>query len=198
MSFAIALTATDEATPILRSLIAGLEDPTGLHAEIAAEAEALTRDYIRSIAPSRHKTAESLGAKPTGYLERAAEGVTSRGESDAAVVALGGDVAGFARAFGDVTITPKKSKYLTIPAKAAAYGKRAGEIDDLDLIVFKNSAADSFAMALGRRLEGGTVDVYYWLRRKVFQEQDRSLLPSDDQYLAAAEMGAVAFLDSLT
>jgi hypothetical protein len=196
MSFAIQLTASDTVTPILAGLIGALEDPTDLHKAIAAEAEVLTRDYIVSIAPSRHKTAESLGATPTGYLERAAEGVSSTGERDAAVVILAGDVGGFARAFSDITITPKKGKFLTIPAKAATYGKRAGEFDDLELIVFKSD--DTFAMALGKRTENDTVDVYFWLRRKVFQRQDRSLLPSDDQYLAAAEMGAIAYLDQIT
>ena len=30
----------------------------------------------------------------------------------------------------------------------------------------------------------------YWLKRSVFQEQDRTLLPSDEALLAAAEEGA--------
>lgn len=195
MSFAIQLVATETASPVLRGLIGALEDGTDLHRAIAAEAEVLTRDHIVEASRTRHKTAESLGAQPTGYLERAAEGVSSTGEKDAAIVILAGDVGGFARAFGDVTITPKKGKFLTIPAKAAAYGKRAGEIDGLELIVFKRD--DSFAMALGKRLESGTVDVWYWLRRKVFQRQDRGLLPSEDQYLAAAELGAIHYLDTI-
>jgi len=196
MSFAIELSISDGATPVLDGLIEALEDGKGLHSAIAAEAEVLTRDYILSIAPSRHKTAERLGATPTGYLERAAEGVTSRGEEDQAVLILGGDVGGFARAFGDVTITPKKGKYLTIPNKAAAYGKRAGEIDDLEVLVYRKSGG-GFTLALGREDDDGERDVFYWLVKEVNQKQDRSLLPSDDQYLAAAELGAIGYLDTL-
>jgi hypothetical protein len=196
MSFAIALVTTDEASPILRSLVGALEDPTDLHKAIAAEAEVLTRDHIVVASRTRHKTAESLGAKPTGYLERAAEGVTSEGDKDFATILLGGDTAGFARAFGQVTVKPKKAKFLTIPAHKDAYGKRAREIEDLELIVFKGD--DSFAMALGKRNADDTIKVYYWLRRQVTLSMDRGLLPSDDQYLAAGEAGAIFYLDAIT
>lgn len=195
MSFALQLSVTDDASPVLSGLINALEDPTDLNKAIAARAEVETTNYIRKESASRHKTAERLGANPTGYLERAAQGVSSTGDEEGATVILSGDVGGFARAFGDITIKPKKGKFLTLPANAAAYGKRASEFD-LDLFVFNRH--ESFAMALGKRTDSGDIDVFYWLRRKVFQRQDRSLLPSDDQYLAAAESGAIFYLDTIT
>jgi hypothetical protein len=180
---------------VLRGLIDALEDTTDLHRSIAGEAESLTREHIVKIAPSRHKTAERLGAKPTGYYERVADGVTSRGDAEVAVVSLGGDAGGFARAFGDVTIVPRKAKNLAIPAKAAAYGKRPGEIADLELLFMGRKAGGGFALALGKKTAGGAREVWFWLVKKVFQKQDRTLLPTDDQFLAAAELGALSYLE---
>lgn len=196
MSFAIALSVTDEASPVLLGLAGALDDSAGLHAAIAGEGELLTRDYILDEAGKRHKTADRLGAQPTGYLERAAGGVSSYGDTESAVVVLAGDVGGFARAFADVTIKGRGKK-LTLPAKAEAYGKRAGEIKDLEVLLWKK-ADGSFASALGREpdTKDGQRDVWFWLVDKVHQKQDRTLLPSDDQYLAAAEQGAIAYLDA--
>jgi hypothetical protein len=197
MSWAITFTVDDAATPILTQLRAGLEDARALHEAIGAEAEILTRDHIGKAAPSRHKTAQRLGAEPTGYYERTAEGVTSRGDDDAAVVVIGGDNAIFARVFGPVTVKPRTKKFLTVPAKAAAYGKRAGEIPDLDVLFFNKGGGRGFSMALGRRDDDGKADVWFWLVRQVTLPQDRGLLPTDDQYSAAAELGAIGYLDAI-
>lgn len=195
MSLLIQIALGADVAPILRQLSDALEDGTELHRYVAGEAERMTRDHILEASLTRHKTAERLGAQPTGYLERAAEGVSSRAETDAAVIVLGGDNQIFKRAFGPVEVRPRTRKFLTIPAKAAAYGKRAREFD-LELIVFKAEDSDAARLALGKR-NGDEVDVYYWLVRKATLPEDRGLLPTDDQFAAAAEMGAVAYLDAL-
>lgn len=48
------------------------------------------------------------------------------------------DVAGITRAYRDLHITPKKSKYLTIPLHRSAYGKRATEFSDLFVVTKKD------------------------------------------------------------
>lgn len=197
MSFAIYIDLDEAATPVLRDLSAALEDREALHAAVAGRAEIATRDHVLDASRTRHKTAERLGARPTGYLERAAQGVTSRADADAAVVVLGGDNAIFARAFGEVTVRPRRAKNLAIPAKAAAYGKRPGEFDDLTLLIFRPEAG-GFAMALGREGEGDAPDdVFFWLVKKAVLPKDEGLLPTADQYAAVAELGALDYLDAI-
>lgn len=201
----------DEATPVLTRLVNQLTDRTGLHQSIANAAENLTRDYLRGIAPSRHRTAERLGAQPTGHLERAAESVSSEHNAEEAVIGITSP--GISRALADLTITPKNSKYLTIPATAEAYGRRARSFNDLRLAVFgrdtlalvkaeQSSLADRSRSGFDYEnrapmATAGRAPVYYWLVKSVELRQDRTLLPSDELYKAAAEEGAVRYLEML-
>ena len=94
---------------------------------MAAEIEVLFRDHIRAQARVRHKTAASLGAAPTGALERAAQSPEATGDAEGVLLALRpGEL--FARAFGDVEILPRNGRFLTIPASARSYGERIGQV----------------------------------------------------------------------
>lgn len=184
MPLTIQFDVEDGASPVLDFLRRGLEDPTELHGAIAERAEVLTRDYLRGIAPIRHGSAWRLGARPTGILEKAAESPEGRGGRDFATLTMRpGEV--LARAFGDVVITPR-GKYLTIPVAAEAYGRRAREFGDLFFLLMGPKRTP----VLARRAANGNMTVYYLLVTKVTQKQDRTLLPSDDAYLAAMEAGA--------
>lgn len=116
----------DTASPRLRELIAQATDRIGLNRSIGEEAAKDTRTYIKGIATSRHKTAERLGAKPTGDLARTAERVTSERTAEAAVVVVPRFI--FRRAFESFWITPKNAQFLTIPASKISYGRRAYEL----------------------------------------------------------------------
>ena len=178
--------STNEATPYLRQLIAALEDRTGLHTRIAERAEVLTRKYLAGIATKRHRTAQRLGATPTGILSRAAESAESSATADGAYLTLRpAEVLG--RAFRHVEIVPRNGKkWLTIPIARATYGKRAGEFPDLQFI---RPRGKTYAL-LVKRGPNGNVLPYFLLVRKVTQKQDRTLLPSDDAYLAEMEAAA--------
>lgn len=177
---------TNQSTPALAALVASLEDPTGLHVAMAARGERLMRDYLRAIAPGRHATANRLGARPTGILEKAAESPEGRGSVDGATVTIRpGEV--LSRTFGEVTIRPTGGKrYLTIPVAAEAYGRRAREFDDLKFI----RIGPQQIPVLARRMANGNMVVYYALAREVKQKQDRTLLPSDDAILEEMESAA--------
>lgn len=208
---------SDAATPILNDLQSKLSDRTGLNKSIAGVAEALTRRHIiETAAPSRHNTASRLGATPTGYLTRRGNAIESSATSDAAIVTLAGATEIFARVSGDVDVHPVGSKYLTIPANAAAFGHRAGEFPFLRFMQFPSGVKalvrvkESLKPRKPRdpskpgpkrkpappshRKPGVTPDVYYWLRESVTLPQDRELLPSDEQYTQAAELGARDYL----
>lgn len=114
--------------------------------------------------------------------------MTHKGTDDAAIVTVTSP--GISRAFGDITIKPKSGKYLTIPATAEAYNRRARTFNDLRLAFFGRGR-----MALVKDdPQGGRSEVYYWLKKSVTQKQDRTLLPPDDDFAAAAVQGIKAYL----
>ena len=189
---ALNIKVNDAVTPTLKRLQSQLTDRTELNAKIAATAETLTRRYLIEVAaPVRHKTAERLGATPTGYLGRRANAIESRGTKDAAIVSLGSEADIFARVDGPVIVRARAAKFLTIPATAAAFGRRAREIGGLFPVTFKTGSK-----ALVQK-DGKKLKVFYWLKEAVTLPQDRELLPSDEGYEKAAELAAQDFVDAL-
>jgi hypothetical protein len=194
MSVSVDIQVTGNAQKMLAKLDAKLINRAELHHDIAARAENTVRDWLISLAGTRHATANRLGATPSGHLERAAESVHS--ESDATAATVNVTSPGITRAFKDITITPGNGKkYLTIPATAEAYNKRAGTFNDLRLAFFKGGL-----LALVRpnkdAPKGERPPVYYWLKKSVTQKQDRTLLPSDKLLQSAAEEGTRDWLKS--
>lgn len=83
------------------------------------------------------------------------------------------DVAGADRAYHDITIVPRRAKALTIPIHAAAYGKRAADIEGL----FKPKNQNILAVAMS-----GKLVPMFALCKRAFQRQDPTLLPSDNTF----------------
>jgi hypothetical protein len=153
------------------------------HERWGERVENLTRDYLGKIAVERHKTADSLGARPTGILSRAAESPEYSATGEKVVLTIRpGEV--LARAFRDVEIFPRNGrKWLTIPIHRRSYGKRAGEFKD----IFFLWIAEASSAFLVERAANGNLIFLYLLVRKVMQKQDRTLLPSDEAYLEEGE-----------
>lgn len=208
--------SSDNATPALKALADLKVNPLPLNECIAPHAEELTRRYlIERVNPAAQRRTQAYyqdkqGLVHTNYFARKGQGTESYATAQAAVVTIptgdtstslasmaGGGSAmvsreAFARVFGPVTITPTWSKYLTIPAIGKAHGRRAREFPFLKFIPFGNGAK-----ALAEKLENGGLKVYYWLKDYIHIKQDVTLLPSDKQFMAAAELGAQDFIDSL-
>lgn len=182
---------------ILRDLRSALGDRRKMHETIAADAKALTTDYIDAESPKRHKTATSLGARPTGAMT--STGVTSDYDGAGASVSIPGIV--FSRTFKDVEIKPTGGRRaLTIPISAEAYGRRVK--DDLDsegwqfFLPKKKNGGD------GRTLMGvkpGSKEAIpmFLLVRSITLTQDRTLLPSDDEYESTAMNAINDYLEDL-
>jgi len=185
------------ATGELQRIRNGLADRRQLHAAIAGDAVKFTRDYVSGSA--RHATAQRLGATPTGFRERAAKLIESDSDADAAHIRIPRST-GLGRAFSDIVITPGPGrKYLTIPASAETYGKVCRDFpgDAFDFVIYqgiKPFPALVWAENGGTHKKG---DLAYWLRREVTQKQDRTLLPSDADYLELGRRRAVAFIANL-
>lgn len=174
----------DTTTPVLNRLARGLRDKGRLHATLAIRAEALTRDHVRREAPRRHSTADRLGGRRTGHLSKAAEAIESRSDSSGAVVSFPRNT-GLQRAFRDVRIVPRRSKFIAIPISGASYGRRPREFDNTFIIGSRRGN-----LLIVREDGEDQLDLLFVLVKEVTQRQDRTLLPSDDDYSAAMEQGA--------
>ncbi|BCU75987.1 hypothetical protein [Luteolibacter sp. LG18] len=167
----------------------GLTTMENVNARLAVEAMQFTQRYLRGL--NRHATAEGLGAAPTLHHERTAGRLEAASDEQFAILRIPRS-SGLGRAFHDVVILPGSGRqFLTIPADARTYGRRAGEFAPGDL---------TFTIVGGRYpalmfTDGWTVA--FWLARKVEQKQDRSLLPSDQIYRALSRRVILNYISEL-
>jgi hypothetical protein len=212
----------ERAEALLVRIEAGLADPSELYRRIAARAENLTRDYLRAIAQESHKTATSLGAKPTGHLERAAENVTSRSDAESATVGV--TSAGITRAFRALLIEPKGSGWLTIPMHKLAYGHTVEQVSRaigqrLFRPLKKGAKAKGSRLAQGAAREGqkgaghgsklfdpadrkralaarigGKLVMLFALAKRAVIPQDRTLLPANEDYQREAGLAGAEYI----
>lgn len=142
-----------------------------------------------------HRTAARLLAAPTGFYADAARSVQApvvQGEN----VSIAINKEGLAQRYFGGPIEAKRSKWLTIPAIAQAYGKRAGAFHNLRFVYFRSDLAalvERLSTLVKRDRKGifrpiaSTLGaVFFWLKPSVNQDPDPTVLPSDD------EMGARA------
>ena len=187
----IQVTGQDAVDRDLRCILSGLGDRSQLHAAIATEATEMTREYLQGL--NRHRTANRLGAAPTNFRERNAISLQPACDEASASMLIPRNT-GLGRAFHDVVTVPGSGKtYLTIPACARTYGK---VVRDFPEGTFK------FAILHAHRpfpvlLFVDTGEVGYWLRRSVFQKQDRTLLPTTDAWGAVARRTSVAYVNNV-
>lgn len=188
------------STATLQRLIRGLKDKSGLNARVAVDVLALTQTYVAGIPD--HKTANRLGAAPTNHLEKVSTQIESDSNKDQATIKIP-KASRLAAAFGPYTVVPKKTDgFLTIPASAESYGRRARTFTGLKVMRVnpKTKELDPAGMlALVRptiEMQPHTpMNVLYLLARKVKIEEDRSLLPFDEMRVQAADSAAGYFTD---
>jgi hypothetical protein len=147
------------------------------------------REHFALIAQDdeHHKSANSLGADRTGFYERARQNT-----QQPTVVPEGVVVsilqAGIAQRYFGGDIDAKPGGYLTIPALAAAYGRRAREFD-LRFVIFGKTGKAALLDAEG--------SVYYWLVRHVTQSGDATILPTEEEMIVAAQKAAGDYMDAV-
>jgi len=147
----------------------------------------------------------ALGGKRTHFYAAAAKSLYVEAEEGGSAVTI--PAVGFRQRYEGGPILPVVSKWLTIPATAEAYGRRAREFDDIEFAIIGGKPA------LVRKEDQGSVDfisgkvipkakrkkaaVLFWLRKSVFQQADPTVMPSDLEMEAAAVFGGEAYLASL-
>lgn len=204
LSFRIDITR-DTATPAIRRLAAGIQ-PARTAPIIGRSARTVMRDNFFA----RDQTGNKLGGSRTHFFGQAARLTNFAIEGDSVVVGTTAPIGLRQRYYGG-TITPKKSKYLTIPVHPAAYGHRAGEFD-LELVFGAGGQPIALATKGNRgvsirtgkngkttkRAVGHMGEIYYRLVRSVTQAPDRSVLPTTEALTTAVRTELTTYLARLT
>ena len=162
--------------------------------------------YIHDRSLTRHKSADRLGARPTGVLEftpSANPSYNKRGgkifgevKSKTAVVTIQG-VAGLARAFHDVFIYPRRAKALTIPCDAEAYANTARKMEDLGWRLFiprRKRRNMEKGVLMGKK--GGLTKPLFLLRRSAHIKRDARLLPSQQNVAQWTAMAVREYMEA--
>ena len=148
--------------------------------------------HVHAYARTHHESASRLGAQPTGHFEDAVDSI-SYGPDGNGAAAVTIPIPGFARVFGNLTITPRNAKALTIPINSISYGRRAGEVRHLGFTLskFGKKEGGQDGVLYGYRDGDDHIEPLYALKRRVTLRQDRSMLPSDGDMTKAAQDGMV-------
>lgn len=160
-------------TPHLLALIKAI-GPAGrrtLNSGAAAGISDLVQRHILGVASSRHSTATSLQAMPTGHLAKAARSVQHTSDDKGGTVSVFSP--GFARVYRDITIVPRVAEALTIPRNALSYGRRVSELRRMGISVYRPKGTN----ILATNIDGKQVTLYA-LVKSVRLRQDRTLLPA--------------------
>lgn len=149
--------------------------------------------HVHAYARVHHASANRLGAQPTGHMEDAVDAI-SYGPDGNGAASVTIPIPGFSRVFGDVTVTPKNAKALTLPINSISYGRRAGEMRRLGFTLFKFGKKEGGVNGVlyGYREGDDHIEPLYALKSRVTLRQDRSMLPTDEDMTAAAQDGMIA------
>lgn len=197
MSLYVEIDITGLDSTGLGELTAALQDREPMHQRMAADVGGFVQAHGREKSKTEHRTANILGAKPTGHLERAYAGIEDESDASGMRLLIPRD-SRLRAAFGSYTLKPKRSKYLTIPTHKDSYGRRAGELENLTFIRLGGGGGvgtGSQALLI-RKDDEGKMEVMYFLTTSSEIKEDPSLLPFSD-IAGAARDSAESFYDEL-
>lgn len=170
----------------------GPEGRRSLHAVAAEDLANWIQAHIRAYATGRHGTARAFGARPTGHYEKGAAAISTSATAEGGTVTI--PIPGINRAWGNITITPKRTRSLTIPLKSGGpeiYGRTVAELRALGWDFFAQKG-----VLFGTRGEGDKRETraMFVLKTLVVQKQDPSLLPSQDEIAKRAATAMVKYV----
>lgn len=162
---------------------------TLLNKALARDMETMTKSYLSGLDDDR---ANKLGGARSHYYETASNNTraySSPGNITIAIQQIGLGV----KYTGEYSkITPKASKWLTIPANAEAYGRRAREFElEFSMVggrrpalVKKSTSRGTYRDSYGNRHKRAKLgQVMYWLKKSLKDASpDHSVIPSEQDY----------------
>jgi hypothetical protein len=199
MPLGIQIRADTRAAELTLALAVGAVRPASINRWAAGAVANTLRGHFRALAAERHGTAFPGVKPPHNFYADAARATTWEADENRASVSVAHR--GIRLRFEGGTVRPVNAKFLAIPARAEAYGRRPREFDDLKPIFFKHSGAlvqteqqqvrvrkrksgaYSFKIEPGGELGGG---VMFWLVKSATHAADPTVLPTDEALHAAA------------
>jgi len=185
---AIKIDISDQATPVIRAIGRAVR-PDSLNPIVGRSAVNTFREHLFGVDRARPN---ALGGSRTHFYAAAARGTHFDVLPDGVMLSV--NQVGIRQRVVGGTITPKKAKYLTIPARAEAHGKRASEFNDLvvvfgaggrpvalarasqSLIGHKRDKVTGHVTGATKRGSAGG-EILFWLRKSVTQQADPSVVP---------------------
>lgn len=218
MSVAIKIEIKDDITPSARMVQRGLQ-PDRLFPIIGRSATNTIREHLFGLNQIRPN---ALGGPRTNFYASAAR--STHFDVVPGGVQISINHIGIAqRYFGGKisagqstsSASGKPTKYLTIPARAEAYGKRASEFPDLivlrrgghehgepfalaravqDAVSFRRSKDGRYKLLKGGERGG---EILFWLKKEIDQEGDKTVLPYDDLISSRLDRDVGSYVDQL-
>jgi hypothetical protein len=190
------------------AFLSELKNPSALNTIIGRKVSRAVITHFQTYSASHPN---KLGGRRTNYVASMGDATTYTADSNGAKISVSQEGARLRIEGG--TITPKKRKYLTIPAIAEAYGKRASEFNNITFLYrreggsvrpwaiaeekssptygtraagFGASGPVRSRVAVGTRYGRNHGRVLFFLVRSANIPANRNLLLSDDQIMQAA------------
>lgn len=193
---AIQIETTDKASPMVRAIGYSIRADR-INPIVGRAATNVFRAHLFA-ADNAHPNA--LGGSRTHFYAEAARATHFDVVSDGVLISV--NQVGIRQRVLGGTIVPKTKKFLTIPARAEAYGKRAREFESLVVVFGSNGQPVALAAndktdterftgrAYGRgRALGGSANkghagtVMFWLVKSVTQVGDPSVVPDEAELM---------------
>lgn len=184
----------DQVTPILQALTPALRRQ--IAPAIGAAVVTLFQAHFAQLPDNRNNWPS------TGFWAQCARATNY--DVLAGQVDINVDKQGFRQQLQGGKIEAKDGGWLTIPARAEAYGKRAREFSNLEAVFFKTShgffaalvESGSQDVSFGRKKKDGTRTVtpgaergggvMFWLKKSVTTKPHPDILPTEQEITAAA------------
>lgn len=194
---AVSTSITDKATPVVLA-IARATRPEAIKPVVGRSVTARFRRHLFAVDNAKPN---ALGGTRTHFYANAARSAHFDVLPDGVMISI--NALGLRQRVVGGTIKPKTKKFLRIPARAEAHGKRASEFNDLVVVFGAGGQPVALARAgqtkltrsskkTGGRITGGTAaggEILFWLKKSVTQRGDPSVVPQAFEIGAAAHDG---------
>lgn len=177
MALTFSVTVTDFATPAVGRASAFIQsdDAKALIGRVAVNAFGANFDRLNA-------TPNAIGGPRTNYYSDARKSTSYEVSGDTVTIVV--SQVGIALHYYGGTVTPKKGKYLTIPARPECHGKLASDFSDLIVLWGKRGPyglGKRDKIGIGTAANKASVTVYFWLVSKATLTADPSTIPTEDQ-----------------
>lgn len=197
MAISLLVNISDTATPALTALEGAL-DKRAIAANVGEAEVGLFQRHFANAPGNKN------GWPTTSFWPRAARATNWQAFENGVLINVNQQGVRQRYAGGDIFPTAGH-QYLTIPARAEAYGKTAGEFNNLKAAFSRGHAfalveADATQVKIGRKKKDGTRSigqgdtvgggVFFWLVKSVHQNPDPTVIP-DERDIAQVAMDTI-------